>query len=130
LFPLNRGELILAVESNRDGYPIAWEGDQRIPIYARYFLTDEFQTPLLDPSCCYFLTANEVRFIADVYFDLRESGHPCPDRSFHDLYVIYWKLARRMPLITTLVILACKNKRYGELIELLHKIVDGGELPE
>lgn len=95
-FPLKCG-LVLGAETHRDGTPVAWEGLGRIPIYAKYYLTDEFETPILDPSACYFNTPSEVVFVADVYQRLLDEKHPCPDRSFHDVYAAYFKLSKQLP---------------------------------
>lgn len=118
-FPLKDG-LQLAIEfSMEPGVPVEWRennGAPRVPIFARYFLADEFENAILDPSANSFLTGDEVLFVAEVYSKLVSEDHPCPDRSFHDYYVTYWKISRRLPEI---VYAAMRGKNNGEAMKIL-----------
>lgn len=91
--------LALAAVSHRDGTPVEWIG--KVPVYAHYYLVDEFETPILDPSLAYFLTPNECLFVAQHYIDLVKAGDPMPDRTFSAAYAAYFFALRRLPDVIT-----------------------------
>ncbi len=97
-FPVGQ-YLKIGVRARRDGAPIAWRQISKgpnIPIFAIYVVLDEFDTPVLDPSCCEFDTGEEAIVAAEAYSRLVLAKHPCADRMFHDTYVLYFKLRKRL----------------------------------
>jgi len=100
-FPVPRSVgLTIGVKARRDGAPIGWNGG--IPIMAQYVLLDEFGTPMLDASLCWFQTGEEALFVAEIYLKLLEEKHPCADRFFSDAYAAYARLKNRLPELVRL----------------------------
>jgi hypothetical protein len=93
-FPVGDSQLVVGVQARRDGAPIAWNG--KVPILAKYVVLDEFGTPVLDPSLCWFNTGEEALLVAEVYLQLLKEGHPCADRFFSDSYAMYARLKDRL----------------------------------
>ena len=96
------GGLLVGVMARRDGLPIDKSHD--LPVYARYYVIDEFDTPVLDPSCNWFASPAEALFVAKVYAKLVDDFHPCPGRSFHDFYARYISLSWRIPAFIETII--------------------------
>lgn len=94
-FPVRNTGLIVGVRARRDGAPISWRG--HVPIFAQYIVLDEFETPVLDESLCWFETGDEALFVADVYLALVAEGHPCADRFFSAAWVDYVRYRRNLP---------------------------------
>lgn len=94
-FPVRDTGLIVGVRARRDGAPICW--NNHMPILAQYVLLDEFETPVLDPSLCWFETGDEALFVADVYLALVAESHPCADRFFSDAWHDYIRYRKKLP---------------------------------
>lgn len=93
-FPAEGG-LVIGVVACRDGKPIAHQGN--IPIFAKYYVADEFGTPVLDPSCDWFASPNEALFVARAYAKLVEDKHFMPSRFFIGAYAKYLKVSAVLP---------------------------------
>lgn len=91
--------LVIQAESSRDGTPVDWLqiNGVKTPIFARYYVVDEFGTPVLDASCNWFASAGEALAVAAIYAQLLAEQCPMPDRLFHAVYLRYCALRGRMP---------------------------------
>jgi hypothetical protein len=121
-FPVAPG-VIVAVKANRDGTPI--EFYKGIPIFARYYLTDEFETPLLDPSIEYFTNPQEAIFVGNVYRELVKANATMPYRMFHGSYVAYLRASKELPEVAAKMYSALRQGDIGqsELVKLMAPVI-------
>lgn len=122
-FPTHGG-LIIATEVHRDGKPIGQRGGSIA--YVKHYLVDDFDTPILDPTCEWFETMDEAIYVARVYAQLVKEKHPCPDRAWHAAWINYCKLRQELPMVLVRLADAKTGKTVpvAAIAEELKKLLD------